>query len=143
MCHSNDNLKVLHGDVVSVSSYAPDLRERFCAPGVDLACVRYEGAFGADEVCQVELLTAKGKYVDFEMPPDAHEEFRALCKALLETRFPCWWAEEGAEGRFEWFLRDDRLTHVHRLRVARKATEEGTAPLAEDFGGLDGADIPF
>jgi hypothetical protein len=131
------------GQIVCVSQFVPGLRENFLAPAVDAVCVDYEGLLGDQKIAELVLLTAKGEYVTFDVPQDAQQEFRALCVALLETRFPDWSAADGAEGQFLWDLQSDSLTHTHHLKVLPHEIAEGVAPISGQQEGLHDRDIPF
>ena len=125
----------------SVSQHLPGLRENFLAPAADRALVRYNGVLGLRVISDVVLLTRNGKHVAFDLPDDARQEFRGLCEALLDSRFPEWAQAEGAEGRFLWDLASDTLMHEHRLRCLPDFD------IPEEFATLpaevDAREIPF
>lgn len=128
----------------SVSRHLPGLREKFLAPEADLALVRYDGMLGRRIVKDAMLLTRTGKCVAFELPDDARQEFRGLCEALLDSRFPEWSEAEGAEGRFLWDLASDTLTHDHSLRSFPQIDmTEGVAAVTGDFDPLPEDELPF
>ena len=131
------------GQIVLVSEFVPGLRENFLAPAVDAVRVDYEGVLGNQRIAEPVLLTAKGKYVAFDPPEHAQQEFSRLCAALLERRFPYWSAAEGAEGQFLWDLASDSLIHTHRLKVLPIEIGEGIAPTNGEYKGLQDSDVPF
>jgi hypothetical protein len=140
---STVSLKSIGVEPTVVSRHVPGLRDDFVAPGVDLVVVDYEGMLGSRVVRDVVLLTRKGKYVDFDLPVAARQEFRGLCEVLLGERFPEWWQAEGAEGRFLWDLSSDTLSHEHHLRTFPEFDGDERA---DEFQGDDGSpefEIPF
>lgn len=125
----------------SVSHHLPGLRDKFLAPEADCALVRYNGVLGLRAIKDAVLLTRNGKHVAFDLPDDARQEFRGLCEALLESRFPDWSESEGAEGVFVWDLASDTLMHEHRLRcLCDSDIPEGFVAVPADF---DAEQIPF
>jgi hypothetical protein len=143
MRNSTIGLRAVADQSVSVADFVPGLRESFLAPGADYVCIEYAGMLGGRVIGTPVLLTAKGKYVAFEVPQDAQQEFSALCVALLDTRFPDWSASEGAEGRFLWNLASNDLIQSHALRVISDEAVEGIAPLTCTPAELCASEIPF
>lgn len=143
MSYSTTAPKALGADAISVSHFAPGLREQFLAPGADLARMRYEGEFGERTIRSPELLTATGRHVIFDLSREARQEFTELCTTLLELRFPFWHTAEGAEGCFVWDLASDRMTHTHALRVLPDAALEELAPLPRGPEEDLNCDLPF
>ena len=112
-----------------IKEVVPKFRLELLAMGAEKIEARYDGSGDSGSLSEISLLTANGTVFEIEdgnipEPEIFKDNILNIFYDVLEVRYAGWENNEGAFGHFEWDLVEDKVNHVHKIRIMTEETTE-------------------